>query len=253
MKDRERYVVSGLVVLMLLFWLGFLFHRSPRFAGSFWGGMLAVAGSLIMLFPLAYLIVKRIPPLRKVVTKRVSMPTLLVWHVYAGVVGPMLVILHTGHKFDSPLGIALTAMTLIVVVSGFVGHYLLSQFRQTISEKKAMLSQLESAYRQTAGELAAHPEQMAALRPLAGFWSRLVAGRWVATPGGGQGMVSASIRSLQLADSMADLEYAIKTHEKFQRWFGAWLKWHIVISFVLYALMGLHVWAGIHFGLRWFS
>ena len=253
MKDRERYVVSGLVVLMLLFWLGFLFHRSPRFAGSFWGGMLAVTGSLLMLVPLAYLVVKRIAPLKKVVTQHVSMPTLLVWHIYAGVLGPMLVILHTGHKFESPLGIALTAMTLIVVLSGFAGHYLMNQFRQTISEKSAMLTRLKAAYSQTAIELATHPEQMAALRPLAGFWGRLVAGLLVATPSVGLGAGSASIRALQLTDSMADLEYAIKTHEEFKLWFGAWLKWHIVISFVLYALLGLHVWAGIHFGLRWFS
>ena len=249
MKDGERYVVSSLVALMLLFWLGFLFHRSPHFAGSFWGGMLAVAGSLLMLVPLAYLIVKRITLLKTAVTKHVSMPTLLVWHIYAGVLGPMLVILHTGHKFESPLGIALIAMTLIVVLSGFAGHYLMSQFRQTISEKTVMLTRLKAAYNETAIELAAHPEQMAALRPLAGFWGRLAAGLLVATPGAG----SASVRSLQLADSMADLEYAIKTHEKFKLWFGAWLKWHIVISFVLYVLMGLHVWAGIHFGLRWFS
>ena len=249
MKDGERYVVSSLVALMLLFWLGFLLHRSPYFAGSYWGGVLAVTGSVLMLVPLAYLIVKRITPLKNVVTKLVSMPTLLVWHIYAGVLGPILVILHTGHKFESPLGIALTAMTLIVVLSGFAGHYLMSQFRQTISEKTVMLTRLKAAYSQTAIELAAHPEQMAALRPLAGFWGRLAAGLLVAAPGAG----SASVRALQLADAMADLEYAIKTHEKFKQWFGAWLKWHIVISFVLYVLMGLHVWAGIHFGLRWFS
>ncbi|MBY0524719.1 MAG: hypothetical protein K2R98_15045 [Gemmataceae bacterium] len=253
MKERERGVVSGMVVLMLLFWLGFLFHRSPRFAGSFWGGMLAVAGTLLMLVPLAYLIVKRIPPLKKAATRRVSMQTLLVLHIYAGVLGPILVILHTGHKFESPLGVALTAMTLVVVLSGFAGRYLMNQFRQTIGEKKEILTRLEAAYRQTAGELADHPEQMAALRPLAGFSGRLAAGLLVATPGFGPGAVSVSVRALQLAESMADLEYAIKTHENFKRWFGQWLKWHIVISFILYALLALHIWAGIHFGLRWFS
>jgi hypothetical protein len=253
MKERERFAVSGLVVLMLLLWLGFLFHRDPRFAGSFWGGMLAVVGTLLMLVPLVYLIVKRISPLKKAVTKLVSMQTLLVWHIYAGVLGPILVILHTGHKFDSPLGIALTAMTLIVVLSGFAGRYLMNQFRQTIGEKKAMLTRLEESYRQTAGELASHPEQLAALRPLAGFWGRLGAGLLVAVPGVGQSAVSAPVRALQLTDSMADLEYAISTHENFKRWFGQWLKWHIVISFILYALLALHVWAGIHFGLRWFS
>ena len=253
MKKHERLFISGLVLLLLLFWLGFLFHRSPRFAGRVAGGMLAVAGSLLMLVPLAYLIVKRIPPLKRVVTRHISMQTLLVWHIYSGVLGPILVILHTGHKFDSPLGIVLTAMTLIVVLSGFAGHYLMTQFRQTITEKQAMLAQLETAYRQTAGELIAHPEQMSALRPFVNFWRRLVPGLVVATLGAGQGVLSAPARALRLADSMADLEYAIKTHETFKRWFGGWLKFHIVISFILYALLSLHVWAGLHFGLRWFS
>src|SRR6266540_4300603 len=143
MKERERLVVGGLVVLLLALWLGFIFHESPRFAGSFWGGVLGVSGALLMLVPLAYLIVKRIPPLKKWVTQRVSMRTLLTWHIYAGILGPILLILHTGHKFHSPLGIALTAMTLVVVVSGFVGRYLMNQFSQTIREKKEMLTGLE--------------------------------------------------------------------------------------------------------------
>ena len=254
MKERERLVVGGLVVLMLLFWLGFLFHRSPQFAGSFWGGMLAVFGTLLMLVPLAYMIVKRIPPLKRAVMRRVSMPTLLAWHIYAGVVGPILVLIHTGHKFESPLGIALTSITLVVVLSGFAGRYLMRRFSQTIREKSEMLIRLESAYRKTAAELTAHPEQIVSLRPLAGFWSRLTAEFFLL---GGEetnaGLPTAPIRALRLAESMADLEYAIKTHENFKSWFGQWLKLHIVISFILYILLALHVWASIHFGLRWSS
>ena len=34
MKDRERIVVSSILSLLVLAWLGFLFHTSPRFAGS---------------------------------------------------------------------------------------------------------------------------------------------------------------------------------------------------------------------------
>jgi hypothetical protein len=254
MKERERLVVSGLVVLLLFFWLGFLVHRSPRFAGSLWGGVLGVSGAVLMLVPLAYMIIKRIPPLKKWVTGYVSMHTLLAWHIYAGVLGPILVVLHTGHKFESTLGIALTALTILVVLSGFTGRYLMSQFSQTIREKKEMLTQLELAYRETATELAAHPEQAAVIQPLSGFLTRLVAGLFVAsgsTPGPGAALVS--LRALRLAESMADLEYALKTHEHFKRWFGRWLKFHIIISVVLYVLLALHVWSGIHFGLRWFT
>jgi hypothetical protein len=217
------------------------------------GGALGVSGAVLMLVPLAYMVVKRIPPLKRAVTRRVSMRTLLIWHVYAGIVGPMLGLLHTGHKFDSPLGISLTVMMLIVVLSGFVGRYLMGQFSQTIRVKKEMLTGLELAYRQTAGELATQPEQIATVRPLAGFWSRLVAGLLLARPAAGSATMSVPIRALRLSESMADLEYAIKAHEAFKRWFAGWLKLHIVISLILYLLLVLHVWAGIYFGLRWLS
>lgn len=250
MKERERVVVAGLVGLMLLLWLGFLVHRSPRFAGSASGGLLGVSGAVLMLVPLAYLIVKRVGPLKRAVTRRVPLRTLLAWHIYAGILGPILGLLHTGHKFVSPLGIALTAMMLVVVMSGCIGRYLLGQIAQTIREKQEGLTHLELAYRQTAGQLAAHPEQAALLRSVSGFWRRLVAELVVPEMAAAQ---STPVRALRLAESMADLEYAVKTHETVKRVFAGWLKLHIVMSFILYGLLILHVWAGMHFGLRWFS
>jgi hypothetical protein len=51
MKEREPFIVGGLVALLLVLWLGFLFHASPRFAGSLWGGVFGVSGALLMLVP----------------------------------------------------------------------------------------------------------------------------------------------------------------------------------------------------------
>lgn len=255
MKEKERLIVAGLVVLMLVLWLGFPFHQSPRFAGSLWGGILGVAGAVLMLVPLLYLFVKRIKWLKTKVTQHVSMRTLLAWHIYSGVLGPILVVIHSGHKYESPLGIALTAMTLLVVVSGFVGRYLMNQFSQEIREKKALLTSLQAAYRQAANDLADAPEQAEALRPFAGFFSRLLGGlflRDTATePASPSTASSHPAVLLRLSESIADVEYSIKTHENFKAWFGKWLKFHIVISIILYALMALHIWAAIHFGLRW--
>jgi hypothetical protein len=101
--------------------------------------------------------------------------------------------------------------------------------------------------------LVEHPEQAAVLRPLSGFLARMVAGWFVWSGGSAGGATPISLRAIQLTNSMADLEYAIKTHETFKRWFAGWLKFHIAISFILYLLLGLHVWSGIYFGLRWFE
>jgi hypothetical protein len=252
MKERERVVISGLIVLMLLLWLGFLVHRSPQFAGSFWGGVLGVCGAVLMLVPLAYSLVKRIKWVQKRVWRWVTMRTLLAWHMYAGILGPILALLHTGHKFNSPLGIALTAMMLLVVLSGFTGRYLMTYFSHELLEKRKMLETLKAAYDETAGELARQPDQAALLGTFSGFFSRILVGFFVPSPATGPGGLALPVRALRLADSMADLEYAIKTHETFKRWFARWLKFHIVISVILYLLLALHVWAGIHFGLRWF-
>ncbi len=253
MKERERLVISGLVALLLLLWLGFLFHQDTRFAGSFWGGVLGVFGAVLMLVPLAYSLVKRVKWVQKRVWRGVTMRTLLSWHIYAGIFGPILALLHTGHKFNSTLGIALTAMMLLVVLSGFTGRYLMGTFTHELLQKRQMLDALKAAYDQTASELARQPEQVALLGTFSGFFSRVLGGLFIATPAAEPSGMAIPVRALRLAESMADLEYAIKTHETFKRWFSRWLKFHIVISAILYVLLALHVWSGIHFGLRWFQ
>ena len=103
----------------------------------------------------------------------------------------------------------------------------------------------------------AQPQQMAMIRPFNGFFSRLAAGVFLREGDMGLDSISPRVPSqgdiIQLAESIADVEYAIETHDLFKQWFGKWLKFHIVISFVLYGLMALHIWAAIHFGLRWFE
>ena len=215
--------------------------------------MLGVSAAVLILVPLAYMIIKRIPPLKRAVTSRVSIRILLAWHIYAGVLGPILAILHTAHKFESPLGIALTMMMLVVVLSGFTGRYLMSRFSESIRDKKKMLTELESAYRATAAELAAHREEVAVMRPFTGFLTRVVGSVFVDSGDTDSDAMPASVRALRLSESIADVEYAIRTHEDFKRAFGVWLKFHIVISLVLYVLLGLHIWSALHFGLRWFA
>lgn len=246
MKDRERIVVSGLVMLMLLTWLGFAFHRSPDFAGSFWGGVLGVSAAALMSVPLLYLFIKRIKPLKRFATKYVSMRTMLKWHIYAGIFGPILAILHTGHKFESPLGIALTGMTLVVVVSGFIGRYLMSFLSGELKEKRATLAALRKEYDRFAVRNAGAVTASVKARVQHPLRTRIAS---LLVPASNTEISTA----INLATSIADLEYAIASNKKFKRAFGIWLKLHIVISFTLYGLLALHIWASIHFGLRWFS
>ena len=247
MKERERIIVTAVLCVLLLGWLGFLVHRSPRFPGSGVGAVFGIAGAVLMLAPLAYPIVKRIPFLNARITRHVSMQSLLAMHVYAGILGPVLAIIHTGHKFDSPLGITLTAVMLLVVVSGFAVRYLLTYVNQEIKDKLVLLQTARGDLDSAWGVLENSPTEMRAL-PKAPLFAAGLASLGLDLPfSGPAGEV------IRIAESVADLEYAVRTHELFKRWFGRSLKLHIILSVILYVLLGLHVWAGIHFGLRWFS
>ena len=247
MKDRERVVVTGVLSVLVLTWLGFLVHSSPRFAGSATGAVFGIAGAVLMLIPLAYPIVKRIPFINERVTKHMSMQTQLTVHVYAGIVGPLLAIIHTGHKYESWLGITLTAVMLLAVVSGFAVRYLLTYVTHEIKDKLLLLQTARGDLDHAWGVLENTPLEMRGLpkSPL------LAAG--LASVGVDLSSGSPAGEVTRTAESVADLEYAVRTHEFFKRWFARCLVVHIVLSVLLYVLLGLHIWAGIHFGLRWFS
>ncbi|MGD9689720.1 MAG: hypothetical protein AB7K52_06055 [Phycisphaerales bacterium] len=246
MQERERAIVTGLVVLLVILVLGFYVHRDPRFPGSLTGGVLGISAAALMLVPLAYLLVKRVPLLRRWVTRGVSMRTLLAVHIYAGVLAPILGVLHSGHRFQSPLGIALTAVMLIVAISGFVGRYLMAQMSMDIRNRQQLLAGLRVAYERTAGELVKEPDKAARVKPFAGFFSRLAAPFFVRDI-----ELTAPARAVRLSESIADVEYAIKSHELLKGTFGRWLACHIVIAIILYALLAVHIWSAWYFGIRW--
>ncbi|OJW14353.1 MAG: hypothetical protein BGO49_19100 [Planctomycetales bacterium 71-10] len=247
MKERERVIVAGVLGVLLLAWLGFLVHRSPRFAGSGVGAVFGIAGAVLMLVPLAYPTVKRIPFLNARITPHVSLQSLMTLHVYAGILGPLLGIIHTGHKYDSWLGITLTAAMLLVVVSGFIGRYLLSFVNREIKDKLLLLQTARGDLDSAWGVLENSPVEMRGLPKAPLLAAGLASLGLGLSAGGPAGEVT------RLAESVADLEYAVRTHELLKRWCRRWLKLHLVLSVLLYVLLALHIWAGIHFGLRWFS
>ncbi len=247
MKARERIVLTGTLTVLLLSWLGFLVHSSPRFAGSGLGAVFGIAAAVLILFPLAYPIVKRIPAINRRVTKHVSMETLMMIHVYAGIFGPVLAIIHTGHKFESWLGITLTSVMLLVVVSGYAVRYLLTYVNQEVKDKLILLQTARGDLDHAWGVIENLPPEQSA-PPKAPFLLAAMANLGIdLSPGGPTGEVT------RTAEAVADLEFAVRTHELFKRWFAWSLKLHIVLSLLFYVLLGLHIWAGIYFGLTWSS
>ena len=246
MKENEKLVVGGGFLLLLVGWLGFTVHSSPRFAGSAIGSAFGIAGAVIMSLTLAYPLAKRIPAIRERITKRVSLQSLMTLHVYAGILGPLLAIIHTGHKYNSWLGISLTATMLVVVVSGFVLRYMLTYVSHEMKDKLLLLQTARGDLDAAWGVLERSPDEEKTLPK-----SRLLSAGLASVGIDLSNASSSAAEVTRLAESVADLEYAIRTHEFFKRWFRRAAIVHIVLSLIFYLLLVLHIWAGIHFGLRW--
>jgi hypothetical protein len=54
----------------------------------------------------------------------------LQFHIFTGLIGPFMVFLHTSWKFNGLAG-AVTLLTAIVVISGFVGRYIYTRIPRT--------------------------------------------------------------------------------------------------------------------------
>ena len=245
MKNRERFIVSSIFAVLVFGWLGFLLHVSPRFAGSGLGAVFGISGAVLLLVPLIYVFVKRIPFFKEHVGKYISLQTWLSIHIYTGIVGALLALIHTGHKYNSPLGIALTATMLLVVVTGFVLRYLTPFVNLDMKDKLLLLQTARGDLDSAWGVL----EKSATERKGLPKAPLITAG--LASLGLSFASDSPAGQVTTLAGSVADLEYSIRTDELLKRWFARALTAHIAISVLMYALLAAHIAAGIYFGLRW--
>ncbi|MBR1127904.1 iron reductase [Bradyrhizobium iriomotense] len=234
MNGRARLIVDVILAALLLLVPAFLLHSDSRFAGSLAGFVLGVGAAALMFLLLAYPMAKYSTGVKALVTRCVSMPTLLAFHARAGIVAAFFALLHTGHKFQSPLGIALVTCMLIVVVTGFVGRYYLPQTALELRQQQSHLATLRSAYEHTAAAMSS-PDR--AERDGAGM----------------PAMALQNVPLLQLVDGISDLESAIGSSEAVKAIFMQWIGLHVLAAIVMYALLAVHVAAEIYYGLRWLA
>jgi len=243
-SETEKHMAGALVSVLVLLAPGFLLHEAPRFPGTLAGGLLGIASAILFVMLLVYSLVKRSGWLRARVTKHASLRTFLSFHVYAGVAGALLGILHSGHAYQSPLGIALMVAMLTVVLSGFVGRYYLAQTAADLRQQQAMLGVLRAGFDRIAvdgASAAPHGGTAVALSDLRAF----------VPLASGSGAGSAEVPLRRLVSAIADLEHTIGRREALNRALSRWTVLHIAAALVMYPLLALHIWNGVYFGLRW--
>lgn len=225
MTAAEKITVGGILSALVLIAPAFLFHVAPRFPGSLTGSLFGIAATILFLLLLLYSVMKRQPRIKEHAKKFASVGGLLTFHVYAGAVGGLLGLIHSGHKFQSPLGIALILFMLTVVASGFVGRYYLAQIGQDLREQQGQLAVLRNRYDGLALAAVGLKEQA------------------VIDPSG--------LPLHRLIGAISDLEFSVSSRELFKRSLERWVVVHILAAIGMYSLLVLHIWSEIYYGLRW--
>ncbi len=96
-------------------------------AGELFGHTLGIIGFVLMLMTETLYSLRK----RSRGTALGRMSTWLKFHIYMGLVGPFMVLLHTSWKFNGLAG-ATSLLTTIIVLSGFVGRYVFTRIPRTL-------------------------------------------------------------------------------------------------------------------------
>jgi hypothetical protein len=114
------------ILITVLYGLVVAFTREIPAASDMFGHGLGIIGFVLMLMTeTLYSLRKR---MRTVRFGRMSL--WLRFHIFTGLVGPYMVLLHTSWKFNGLAGVT-TLLTVIIVISGFVGRYIYTRIPRT--------------------------------------------------------------------------------------------------------------------------
>jgi hypothetical protein len=98
----------------------------PAAAGLF-GHLLGIVGFLMMLMTEIFYSLRK----RSRLARWGRMSDWLQFHIFTGLVGPFMVLLHTSWKFNGLAGMV-TLLTIFIVASGFVGRYIYTRIPRTL-------------------------------------------------------------------------------------------------------------------------
>lgn len=150
LKAKELlYSALAMVVIAFFYLLVQTTNREIPSASSLWGHGIGILGFLLMVMTESlYSIRKR--------SKRGAnwgkMSNWLEFHIFTGIVGPFMVLLHPGWEFKGLAGV-LSLMTVLMVFSGFFGRYIYTAIPRTANGAEISLQELELTARQLEFEL----------------------------------------------------------------------------------------------------
>lgn len=139
LRGRELWLalIAAIFVTGVYAGVVFLTRKIPA-AGDFFGHSLGIFGFILMLMTETLYSLRK----RSRSARWGRMSSWLEFHIFTGLVGPYMTLLHTSWKFNGLAGVV-TLFTVIIVISGFVGRYIYTRVPRSLDglEIEGTLSQ----------------------------------------------------------------------------------------------------------------
>ena len=128
-KNKELWlsILAATSLSRRIYALVVYLNRAVPAAASLFGHLIGIIGFLLMLMTETLYSFRK----RSRKGRWGSMQSWLQFHIFTGLVGPYMVLLHTSWKFNGLAG-ATTLLTIIIVISGFVGRYIYTRVPRSL-------------------------------------------------------------------------------------------------------------------------
>lgn len=242
-QGRELWtaLVAILLILFMYLYVVLAFEQVPAASGLFGHG-LGILGFLLMLMTETLYSLRK----RSRSARWGRMSDWLEFHIFTGIVGPFMVLLHTSWKFNGLAGVV-TLLTVVIVASGFVGRYIYTRLPRTVSgaEAEAEMLHTEVARLRTFISRHAQREVLGAIGELRGPFRSLRARLAIASlPKESRDSAWALF---QLSEQRRSLEKSLATLGNARRMLAVWHAVHIPIGMALFSAAFVHVIAALYY------
>lgn len=163
-SNKELWLAFTAVLIIALIYVGMvIWLNGIPHASDFFGHSIGVLGFILMLMTETLYSIRK----RSRSARWGRMADWLDFHIFTGIVGPFMVLLHSSWKYNGLAGVV-TLLMIIVVASGFIGRYIYTAVPRTVDGAEIEAYQLEQQIAQNEVELknwlSAQPESVRALR-----------------------------------------------------------------------------------------
>jgi len=229
MTDKN---INGLLAIFFVALVASIaFHQSETFARTLPGHVLGIAGAVMIFMTLIY-------PFRKRVLGKRGRQNPLHRHIFYGLIGPSLVVIHSAHKLGSLIGLLAFVAMLVVVLSGITGRFLLRRVSRSLNEQQRELAMLKDVFQRRREEVAAcdvyfgleHTEEDEALEEVQRHRCNQL---------------------YDLARSISELEYITTVFDSTKSLFSKWMRVHHLLALFLFSFVIAHILSVLYYGLRW--